>query len=143
MWNKEKRPAITVWDTQSADAVATYLHPGGNIAAIAWSPDSSQVASADTIKKQIHIWYARYGIGEAKLDPEGFTCALYWKGFYVFAATHEGTVRVWLVEQKKLFSDFQIFKTPRPTLAWSNEGKSLVFVTQDGSGLKRYDFLQA
>ena len=140
---KEKGPVISVWNLASQKIITSFRHQGGGIATLTWSPDTMRIASADTTYKQhVHVWDTTYGITESKFDAKGQAQSLRWRGLYLFAATIEGEVRVWWVDNKRKWSEFQIFKTPRPIVEWSSGGTSLAFPTQDGRGLKRYDFLQ-
>ncbi|HLW66865.1 MAG TPA: protein kinase, partial [Gemmataceae bacterium] len=126
---------VSLWDTATGKIVATLRGHTNAIAALAFSPDSSRLASAST-DQTARLWDSQTGRPVATL--RGHTMALMQAAFspdgrFLATSSADNTIRQWDLETGEVALHFRGHEDAVHTMAYSPDGTTLITGSDDGT----------
>jgi WD40 repeat protein len=111
----------------------TYIGHIGNVAAVAWSPDSKHIASAG-FDKTVQVWNAVTGKYTWIYCCLGWVNGITWSpdGRYVASANSNRTVQIWESASDHPVMTYRDYKSEVLTVAWSPDGLYIASGDDDG-----------
>ena len=102
------------------------------VAAVAWSPDGSQLASADGA---IKVWDTTDGTPLIDVRVRAVALSVAWspQGTRLIGACHDGSVRIWEAATGALVATLVGHVGPARAAAWSPDGRHVASGGDDGS----------
>jgi WD40 repeat protein len=132
-----------IWyDVKEDDIVGTVSEHETEVAALAWSPDGTQLVSADW-NGELRIWDAkkRKRVAEAK-QPDAVS-ALAWVDDRIVTGSWDGRIRVWNVASDQIELAFSIYTgQPIHDLVVESSGETAFTASGDGS-VREWDLSDA
>ncbi len=114
------------------------LSGGGQLYALAWSPDGTSIASAssdNTMDHSLQVWNASTGVLRARYVGHTDTIFdLAWSpnGKFLASASRDGTVRVWNVATSQLIYTYRGHHTSVGTVAWAPDSTRIASADLNG-----------
>jgi len=103
------------------------------IAALAWSPDGTQLVSADW-NGELRIWDARKRKSVTEASQPDAVSALTWIEDRIVTGSWDGRIRVWSIESNQLKLSFSIYTgQPIHSLVVESSGETAFTVSGDGN----------
>lgn len=103
------------------------------IAALAWSPDGTQLVSADW-NGELRIWDAKKRKSVTEASQPDAVSALAWTNDRIITGSWDGRIRVWNVESNQLKLSFSIYTgQPIHDLVVESSGETAFTVSGDGN----------
>jgi WD40 repeat protein len=123
-----------IWyDFKQDEIVGTASEHETEIAALAWSPDGAQFASADW-NGELRIWDTKQRKLVAEASQPDAVSALAWTADRIVTGSWDGRIRVWNVESNQLELAFSIYTgLPIHDLVVESSGETAFTVSGDGS----------
>lgn len=120
---------VRIWDTSTGQMVSSLLGQTHTVTTIAWSPDGSQIASAEVATNTINLWNSSTGQPLSTLQGHTETITrVVWSpdSTRLASASYDGTVRIWDVDTGQII---QIIEVGNSVFAvdWSPDGTQLAF----------------
>ncbi|KAJ5939665.1 hypothetical protein N7466_002799 [Penicillium verhagenii] len=134
---------VKILDTAAGHCVASLEGHVGVVRAVAWCADDSRLASAAD-DHAVRIWDAGANGGEPLLTLRGHTACvgtIAWAedGARLASASRDGSVRIWDVVKGECLSDIRSENFFARPLAWSRDGRVLVYPSDVYRGLRVWD----
>jgi len=123
-----------IWyDFKQDEVLGTAAGHETEIAALAWSPDGTQLVSADW-NGELRIWDAKKRKSVTEASQPDAVSALVWTENQIVTGSWDGRIRVWNVESNQLKLSFSIYTgQPIHSLVVESSGETAFTVSGDGN----------